>query len=365
MQDTSILAIDLAKNVFQIHRFDSSGKRTLRKRLYRSKLSAFVAQHPYCCIAMEDCRGANHWGRLFESYGHEVRLISPKEVKPYRRGNKTDSRDADALGEAASRPRTPYHGPKSMEAQDTQAIHRVREGYVKRRTEIANQIRGFLEEFGLTLPKGIQLIRHHLLELLDQQKDQLTEPLVALLKELHADFRQLDERVQYYTRALEKLAQRHEVCQRLMTIQGVGPLTATALLSVFQGPQQFQNGRHFAAYLGLTPEEHSSGEKQHWGSITKRGDPYVRKLLIQGSSAIVAQSAKQRPELSQWLERLKAGKGANCAKVALANRMARWVWAVYQQGEAFNPQKAWPQHHSKWTGANHSTAATARTEATA
>jgi transposase len=340
MTDISIIAIDLAKNVFQVHGFNRQGERIIKKRLSRAKLADYVAQLPNCCIAMEDCSSANYWGRQFESFGHEVRLIAPKYVAPFRRGNKNDAQDADAIGEAASRAKMPYHRPKSIEAQDIQAIHRVRESYIARRTAVANQIRGFISEYGIVLPKGIQHLRRQLPAVLEDGDNQLSPTIRALLHELYEELKYLDQRIQTYTQQLETMAQRHETCRQLMTIEGIGPIIATALLTVLQGPNQFKNGRHFAAYLGLTPREYASGERQRFGGITKRGDPYLRKLLIQGSSAIVANAHHQATWLQQWLTRLKARKGTNCAKTALANRLARWAWGVYRQGQPFQEQWA-------------------------
>jgi transposase len=234
----------------------------------------------------------------------------------------------------------PYHRPKTIEAQDIQAIHRIREGYISRRTAVVNQIRGLIAEYGVVLPKGIQNLRSQLPAVLEDGDNQLSPTIRALLHELYQELNHVDQHVQTYTHQLKTIAQQNDTCQQLMTIQGIGPIIATALLTVLQGPNQFKNGRHFAAYLGLTPREYASGERQRFGSITKRGDPYLRKLLIQGSSAIVANAHRQATWLQQWLTRLKNGQGANCAKTALANRMARWAWGVYRQGQPFQEQWA-------------------------
>ena len=324
----SLLAIDLAKSVFQLHGVDSSGKVVLQKRLSRERLIEFIANLPRCTIAMEACGGANYWGREFEKLGHTVRLISPQFVKPYVKSNKNDSADAAAIAEAASRPHMRFVPVKRIEQQDIQGLHRVRERLVKSRTALVNEIRGLLGEYGIVLPTTVRKLRSLLPTILTQQEPELTSMSRDLFSTLLEELSELDQRIARLEERLEAIYQSHPACQRLSKIPGVGPMTATALLAAVSDPQSFKNGRQFAAWLGLVPKQHSSGGKERLLGISKRGDVYLRKLLIHGARSVAWRVKDRTDSRSLWVQSLIERRGVNRAAVALANKNARIIWTL-------------------------------------
>jgi transposase len=309
MQMTTI-GIDLAKQVFQLHGVDVHGKTVLKKRLSRSALGPFMANVPPCRVGLEACASAHYWSRQLRAFGHDVRLMSPQFVKPYVKFQKNDSNDAEAICEAVSRPTMRFVSPKTIGQQDLQALHRIRQRRIHNRTALSNQIRGLLMEYGITLPRQIAQVRRRLPSLLEDAAHQLT----SLGRELLADLYQ-------------ELAAT-ELCRRLAQIEGVGPLIATAMVAAVGDPRAFKNGRQLAAWLGLVPRQHSSGGKHLLLGITKRGDRYLRALLIHGARAVVVRAAAKQDTRSRWIADLQRRRGTNRTSVAVANKNARILWAL-------------------------------------
>jgi transposase len=327
-QKLSVLGIDIAKQVFHLVGMDAHGTIQLRKRLYRAQVMGFIAQLPPTCIGMEACGGAHYWARCFREHGHEVRLMAPQFVTPYRKANKNDLRDAEAIAEAMTRPTMRFVAVKSVDQQDLQALHRVRERLMKARTALINETRGLLLEYGIVVPQGAATFRKHVLETLVTAKAKLTPQSLALFQQLLEELAALDARVATYDTQLAQVAQTHPVCQRLMTIPGLGELTATALVAAVSDATQCKNGRQFAAWLGLVPRQHSTGGKERLLGISKRGDSYLRKLLVHGARSCLRWVGRKRDRRSQWAQSLMERRGWNRAAVALANKNARVAWVL-------------------------------------
>lgn len=345
MKEASILGIDLAKNVFHICEMSSTGKVLNRRRVPRSRLFETVVTRCKGVIAMEACGGAQYWARRFESAGFETRMIAAQFVKPYVKSNKNDVVDAEAICEAASRPQMRFVATRSEEQQDIQNLHRIRERLVKARTGLSNEIRGLLLEYGMVLPQGIGHLRSKLPALLEQERECHSGLWHATFSELYEEFCELDKRIKVYEARLKVIAHGNEHCKRLLAVPGIGVLTATALYAAVGDPSVFTNGRQFAAWLGLTPRQHSTGGKTSLGGISKRGDSYIRKLLVQGGRSMsIAASHKNKREhtlqyTDQWLLRLTERKGSNRAAVAMANKTARRAWVVLMGKEFKQPEE--------------------------
>ncbi|MDF2867436.1 MAG: transposase [Gammaproteobacteria bacterium] len=332
----TLLGIDIAKDVFQLHGADARGKRVLTKRLKRKELLSYLANLPVCCIVMEACGGANYWAREIKKLGHEVKLISPQFVKPFVKGNKNDSRDAEAIVEAASRPQMRFVTPKTEEQQDIQSLLRVREGYHKMRTQLANQIRGLLAEYGLVIAKGISPLRKTIPALVERDKATgLTERMKELIETQYNMLLIIEERIAECDKQVEQMAKDNEICRHLQSIAGVGVLSAVAVVATVGEGKEFKNGRHFAAFLGLVPRQHASGNRNQLLGISKRGDGYLRKLLVHGARAVLIRADKKQDRLSQWVTGLKARRGANRACVALAHKNARIIMALLHQRSTY------------------------------
>jgi len=334
------LGIDLAKDVFQLHGVDQNGNVILKKRLTRHKLLPFVAQLRVCRIVMEACGGANYWARKFNEYGHQVQLISPQFVKPFVKTNKNDEGDAQAIVEAASRPSMRYVSPKTAEQQDMQSLLRARESCIQMRTKVGNQIRGLLAEYGIVLSKGIGKLRKSLPQYFDRDKDNgLSGIFKQIVESQYNLLLVMDEQIDAYTIQIETLAASKEMCARVQKVEGIGPITAVALAATIGNPSDFKNGRHFAAYLGLVPKQYSSGGKQQLLGISKRGDGYLRKLLIHGARSALLRADKKADAKSRWLIKLQQRAGKNRACVALANKNARIVLAMLLKNEDYRPAR--------------------------
>lgn len=334
MSNIKALGIDLAKNVFQIHGVDSRGKCVLRKRLSREKLKEFIGTIPPCEIGIEACGGAHYWARLFERNGHKVKMISPQFVKPYVMSNKNDKNDARGIAEAMSRPDMKYVPIKNLAQQDVLLMHRIRELAIKQRTATANQIRGLLMEYGITIPKGISHVGK-LLEILEDNKEKLTMISLEEFKGLYREYTQIDNRVESYDKKLEQLAKKDVRCQELMRIKGIGPLTASAAVAMIGDGKAFKRGREVSAWLGLVPKQNSSGNKIRLGGISKRGDRYMRTLLIHGARSVVNTCEEKMDKRNIWVADKKNRLGYNKAAVALANKNARIIWAILATGECY------------------------------
>lgn len=336
MNNVTSLAVDLAKNVFQLHGTDVSGKLVIKKKISREKLSEFVANLHPCNIFMEGCGSANYWGKRFESMGHNVKLINPKYVKPYVKRNKNDINDAAGIAAAARDPDMRFSKIKNEAQQDVQSVHRIRSLLVQQRTAMINQTRGLLAERGIIMPKNIYSIRRILPEILDREKD-MSILMQTCLKELYENLKSLDEKIAVYDQRIESLFKGNELCKKLATIPGVGVLGATILASVLGNGALFKNGRHFAAFLGLTPKQYSSGGKEKLLGISKGGDTYIRSLLIHGARAVMFWVNKKTDAQSKWIKCLMVRRGNNKAAVALANKIARTAWALSHGNMEYNP----------------------------
>ena len=333
--EIKVIGIDLAKNVFQLHGVDQQGHVVLQKRLSRRKLSEFMAQLPPCLVGMEACGGAHYWARKFASFGHDVKLMNPCYVKPYVKTNKNDFNDAEAICEAVARPSMRFVAIKSIEQQDIQMLHRIRSRLVQERTALINQMRGLLLEYGIIIPQGISQIRKNFLEVLDIYEHALTPRSKLLFGDLYEQLKEMDNKIRHYDKSIQQLCQESEVCQRLTQVQGIGPLTATALVAAVGDAKLFKSGRQMAAWLGLVPRQCSSGGKQILLGISKRGDRYLRSLLIHGARAVVKQAKHKLDDMSCWIRGLKERRGYNKACVAVANKNARILWALMAHGACY------------------------------
>ena len=338
----SRIGIDLAKNVFQIHGVDRHGKTMWKRRLKRNQWLQAVSDKagPGCVMGMEACAGAHHWARQLQSRGYSVRLIPPQYVKPYVKSNKNDANDAEAICEAMSRPNMRFVAVKSIEQQDIQATHRIRAELMTQRTAKANQIRGLVAEYGLVAPLSLRALRAAIPCWLEDAENGLTGHFRKLLHGLWADLVTLDDRVLELDREIARLANSNEVTKRLQQLRGVGPMVATALVATVGNARQYHRGRQMAAALGLTPRQHSSGGKNRLLGISKRGDVYLRALLIHGARAVVSQAKHKDDRLSRWVTNLATRRHPNVAAVALANKTARMAWAMLRNETDYDPDFA-------------------------
>lgn len=334
MQITT-LGIDLAKEVFHVHGEDDHGKVVVRKRLSRKKLLAFVVKLPPCRIGMEACGGAHYWARKFRQLGHDVRLMPPQYVKPYVKTNKNDHNDAEAICEAVNRPNMRFVGIKEVAHQDIQSLHRIRSGYIQSRTRIVNQIRGLLAEYGIVVGRQVGQLRRRLPEILEDAENELTGFGRGLFADLYEELVRLDKRIAACDQQIDQIFKGSELCQRLVEVEGIGPITATALVASVSDPNVFQKGRQMSAWLGLVPKQNSTGGRTVLLGISKRGDRYLRTLLIHGARAVVSRAEGKDDARSRWINQLKQRCGMNKACVALANKNARIVWALMVRGEKY------------------------------
>lgn len=332
------IGLDLAKQVFQVHGVDSHEQPVLRKKLKREQMLAFFRNLPPCLIGMEACSGAHYWARELQKLGYTVKLIAPQFVKPYVKANKNDANDAEAICEAVSRPSMRFVPIKTVAQQDLQALHRVRSQLVSQRTEKVNQIRGLLAEYGLVVGQRIECLRKALPDLLEDAENPLSSDFRILLANLQQDLQVLDERVKAMTQSIQRQAEADPGAKRLQQIPGIGPITATALVSGVGDARQFKRGRDMAAWLGLTPGQHSSGGKERLLGISKRGDVYLRTLLIHGARAVLKVASKKDDPRSRWLQSLSERRNKNIAAVALANKNARIAWALLNKGIDYQPE---------------------------
>ena len=329
------IGLDLAKNVFQVHGADAHGATLLRKQLRRTQMAEFFAQQPPCVVAMEACGGAHHWGRKLRALGHEVRLIAPQYVKPYVKSQKNDAADAAAIGEAATRGHMRFVSLKTVDQQSVLALHTVRSGFVKQRTALSNQIRGLLAEFGVVLPQGLSKLSGQLPVVLADQNNELTGVMRELLQMLQTQLAHIDELVARLERQIRVWANQDEAAKRLQQIPGIGPITASALAASVGDARQFEDGRQMSAWMGLVPRQHSSGGKSVLLGITKRGDKYLRTLLIHGARAALKAYQRNPAKTPEHLAQLMQRKHPNVVCVALASRNARVAWAMLSRREDY------------------------------
>ena len=335
MSEAKYVGIDLAKNVFQLHGANALGKVEFRKRLMRDQLPQFVAALSPCVIAMEACASAHDWARRFRAMGHEVRLISPQFVKPFVKGNKTDGNDAEGICDAVRQKNMRFVPIKTVEQQDIQSLHRIRSRLVSNRTGLVCQMRGILLERGFTCGVSISRARRELPKLIHDQSNVLTPMAREALLELLAEFSVIEERIKIFDQKIDQVFKASEVCQRVSAISGVGPKTSTAFFAAVSDARDFKNGRHFAAWLGLVPKQRSSGNKVHLLDISKRGDKYLRTLLVHGARAVLRTAATKTTRFHQWALEVALRRGAARAIVAIANKMARMIWVLMAKGEIY------------------------------
>ena len=329
------IGIDLAKNVIQVHGVDERGKAVLKKQFKRNQVAVYFANLAPCLIGMEACGSAHHWARKLEAFGHTVKLMAPQFVKPYVKTNKNDAADAEAICEAVSRPTMRFVPIKNGEQQAVLALHRARQGFVKARTAQANQIRGLLAEYGIVIPQGIGHIAKHLPEILEDGENELPGAFRQLLDRLGDHLKELDRQVGELEVQIQSWHRENEASKKLAKIPGIGPITASALVASIGDAKSFDNGRQLAAWLGLVPRQHSSGGKQMLLGISKRGDTYLRTLLIHGARAVIRVAERKAGYADSWLARLMGRRNKNVAAVALANKNARTVWALLVHGRDY------------------------------
>jgi len=339
----SRIGLDIAKMCFQVHGVDKRGKEVFSRKLRRNQVIPFFVNLPPCLVGIEACGGAHNWAREIEGLdaGHTVRLISPRHVKPFVVNNKTDAADAKAICEVVGRPDTRFVNIKTVAQQDLTAWHRIRERKVRERTALANQIRGLLGELGIVIAQGINHVRNELHPIIDNLNNKLSMMAKDYLSELYTELLECDEAIKRYESRILVSAKSNEACCRIQKIPGIGPITATAIVDHFGSAKHFKNGRAFAACLGMTPREHSSGGKQKLLGITKRGNSYIRYLLIQGARTAL-RYALLRPDADsssrlQWIRGVCSRKNKHIAVVALANKTARIIWALLSSGETYQP----------------------------
>ena len=327
MKATTI-GIDLAKNVLQVHGVDARGNAVVRKQLKRDQVLPFFGNLVACRIGMEACGSAHYWARKLEKLGHSVKLMAPQFVKPYVKTNKNDAADAEAICEALSRPNMRFVPIKNGEQQAVLALHRARQGFVTARTAQANQIRGLLSEHGIVIPQGLSHVSKRLPEILEDGENDLPGVFRQLLRRLGDHLRELHRQVGELELQIQLWHRQHDASCRLAQIPGIGPLTASALVASVGDAKSFANGRQLAAWLGLVPRQHSSGGKSVQLGISKRGDGYLRMLLVHGARAVIRVAENKPGYADSWLARLIGRRHPNIAAVALANKNARIVWAL-------------------------------------
>jgi transposase len=330
------IGLDLAKNVLQVHGVDERGKAVLKKQLKREQVTLFFANLPICLIGMEACGSAHFWARKLQSFGHTVKLMAPQFVKPYVKTNKNDVADAEAICEAVSRPNMRFVPIKTAEQQSVLSLHRARQGFVKARTAQANQIRGLLSEYGMVIPQGIGHVTKRLPQIVEDGENALPGQFRALLLRLSENLKEMDRQVGELEREIKAWHRQSEASRKLEEVPGIGPITASALVASVGDASCFNSGRQMAAWLGLVPRQHSTGGKPTLLGISKRGDTYLRTLLIHGARAVVRIS-ERKLEADSWLKRLMGRRNKNIAAVALANKNARIAWALLRHDRQYAP----------------------------
>jgi transposase len=334
----AVIGIDIGKNSFHIVGHDERGTIVLRQKWSRGQVATRLANLPPCLIGMEACVGAHHLSRKLQLLGHDARLMPAKYVRPYSKGQKNDFRDAEAIAEAVQRPTMKFVATKTAEQLDLQALHRVRERLVSQRTGIINQIRAFLLERGIAVRQGLRFLRAELPAILAKRTDVLSPRMLRVIEDLTADWRRLDERIEHLSSEIETLARQDQGCARLMSVPGIGPIIASAMVAAIGTGDVFSKGRDFGAWLGLVPKQISTGDRTILGSISKRGNRYLRALFVQAAWVVLVKVGPKHWErygLKSWIEAAKKRLHHNVLAIAFANKLARIAWAVLHKGRAF------------------------------
>ena len=335
VNEITTIGLDLAKHVFHVVGCDRHGKMVKRKVLRRGQVRAYFANVPACVVGMEGCASAHYWARELRGLGHEVRLVPAQHVRAYVRGNKNDYNDARAIAEAARRPDMRFVRVKTLGQQDVQALYRMRAQRVRERTALCNQIRGLLGEYGIVVAQGVGTLRRRVPEVLEDAENGLSDLFRSLLGRCYEQLCELDGHIEFYTRALHAHARGDEAVQRLQTVPGFGPVVASVFGAFVGDGGAFRRGRDVSAALGLVPKQHSSGGKTVLLGISKRGDRYVRCLLVHGARSVLRHAEQRTDRLSRWALAVKAKRGTHKATVALANKMARIGWTVVREHTTF------------------------------
>jgi len=341
-KDISVVGLDLAKSVFQVHGIGDDGEVVVRRKLSRSRVLAYFGKLAPCLVGMEACSTAHHWAREIAVLGHEVKLMPPQYVKPYVKSQKNDMADAEAICEAVTRPTMRFVPIKTPDQQALLVLHGVRDQWVRLSTRLINTLRGHLAEFGIVAAKGRMGVEAILAVLLDDEDDRIPdlarESLIPLTHELGI----VKHQILQTDRNIAKVHRSSDLSKRLETIPGVGPIIATRVIAEVADPSSFESGRAFSAWIGLVPKQHSSGGREKLGSITKKGNPELRRLLVAGAMSMIIRAKQDGFTRHPWLVRLLERKPTKVAAIALANKMGRMIWSLMTKGESFDPQRLMP-----------------------
>lgn len=329
------VGIDIAKQVFQVHGVDESEQVVVRKRLTRKQMLKYFAQLEPTLIGMEACGGSHYWARELTKLGHTVKLIPPQYVKPYVQTNKNDQNDAEGICEALSRPQMRFVPIKEVEQQEIQSLHRIRERVVKSRTALVNEIRGLLGEYGIVLGVGVSTVRQGVPRIVEDAENELGVRMRGLLRGLYEELLEVEGRLKELDTQVKAHAQSDAGARSIQAVEGIGVVSASAVVSSVGDARQFKSGREFAAWLGIVPSQHSTGGKARLGGISKRGDSRLRTLLIHGARAVVKASTNKSDRRSEWIKSLVRRRNKNIAAVAVANKNARIIWAMLTRGEGY------------------------------
>ena len=347
MEKITTVGLDLAKQLIAVYAVNAGGRPMMRKALRREALLAWSAVLPPCVMAMEACGGAHHWARALTRQGHTVRIIAAEFVKAFRKSGKNDANDAEAICTAVRQANMRFVAIKSVEQQAALCVHRLRQGLVEERTALINRLRGLLTEFGVVAPLSPEKLRRELRHCLDEETSPLPPAMGQLVRDELSALDQLEQRIAAYTNQIAAQARDHVLAQRLQGIAGVGPPTAAAVVATVGQPQEFRNGRQFAAWMGLVPKQHSTGGKTRLGRITRRGDAYLRTLFILGAKSALQAALRRPPEqrhrLQRWIVEVFSRIGYHKTLVAIANKHARITWALLVKGEDFDVQRLAPK----------------------
>ena len=335
----NVIGLDLAKNIFHLFSFNAEGK-PLKKKVKRTELLAYIANTPVSLIGMEACGGSHYWAREFKKLGHEVVLLNARYVKAFVVGNKNDFNDAEAIYTATRLPNKRTVSIKNLAQQDMQMVHRLRQSTVEERTAVANQIRGFLSEWGIVLPEGINKLRKQLPDILEDAENALSVISRGLFAKQHEKLKELDKTITEYDKQINELCMANPLSTRFLAVPGIGPITATMVAADIGDGKGYAKGRDYAASLGIVPKQHSSGDKPVLLGISKRGNGYLRTLLIHGARAVLKNCQDKTDSLSRWLQALIERRGFNKAAVALANKNARILWAMATQDKEYSAKAA-------------------------